>query len=61
MRLSFGFSDVGERLKAGGMPEAEVLRTPRAVDEMHAVLRKRLLTEAERTTGRQMRGSPERT
>lgn len=53
---SFRYSSLGEALAAGGMPQDEILRSPRAVDEMHVVLRKRHLTEAESSYGRQMRG-----
>ena len=53
---NFGYSALGDKLAADGVPQDEILRTPRAVDEMRVVLRKRLLTDAERTLGRQMRG-----
>jgi len=52
----FRYSSIGDTLAAKGLPEAEILRTPRAVDEMHVVLRKRNLTDEERRFGRAMRG-----
>jgi SAM-dependent methyltransferase len=52
----FRNSSLGDALSARGHPNEEILRTPRAVDEMSVVLRKRLLTEAERAHGRTMRG-----
>ncbi|MDI9847741.1 hypothetical protein QM467_06700 [Rhodoblastus sp. 17X3] len=54
--LSFQNSPIGDALAAKGMPADEILRTPRAVDEMRAVLRKRALTEQELALGREMRG-----
>ena len=54
--INFGYSDLGKSLATRDMPRDEILRTPRAVDEMHAVLRKRLLTDKEREYGRAMRG-----
>ncbi|TPI63537.1 hypothetical protein FJ417_04390 [Mesorhizobium sp. B3-1-7] len=53
---TFGYSSIGDALAARGVLEDEILRSPRAVDEMRVVLRKRQLTEAERDYGRQMRG-----
>jgi SAM-dependent methyltransferase len=56
LTLIFRNSFLGEALAARGMPQDEILRSPRAVDEMHVVLRKRALTPAERDYGRGMRG-----
>ncbi|WP_129468816.1 MULTISPECIES: glycosyltransferase family 1 protein [Mesorhizobium] len=53
---TFHYSPLGHELAARGVSHDEILRAPRAVDEMHVVLRKRQLTEAERAHGRQMRG-----
>lgn len=52
----FRFSAIGTTLSQQGVPTEQVLRSPRAVDEMSVVLRKRLLTEQEREYGRNMRG-----
>lgn len=49
-------SPVGDALAARGVPQDEILRSPRAVDEMHVVLRKRRLTDSERAYGEAMRG-----
>lgn len=57
MTLAFVFSEIGEALRSRGVPDQEILRTPRAVDEMRVVLRKRKLTEAEQAYGRSMRGA----
>lgn len=53
---TFHYSSLGRDLAARGVSHDEILRSPRAVDEIHVVLRKRQLTEAERAHGRQMRG-----
>ena len=53
---SFRNSPWGDTLAARGVPQDEILRSPRAVDEIHVVLRKRHLTEAERAYGKEMRG-----
>jgi SAM-dependent methyltransferase/tetratricopeptide (TPR) repeat protein len=53
---SFRNSPWGDTLAARGVPQDEILRSPRAVDEMHVVLCKRPLTEAERAHGHKMRG-----
>lgn len=45
-------SPIGEGLLATGMPEDQVFRTPRAVDAMHVVLKKRLLEADEREQAR---------
>ena len=47
-QLNMTLSPVGHALKACGMPDDEIFRTPRAVDDMQAVLVKRMLTETER-------------
>jgi SAM-dependent methyltransferase len=52
----FVYSDLGEALRTGGVTEQEILRSPRAVDEMCVVLRKRKLTRAEQEHGQRMRG-----
>jgi SAM-dependent methyltransferase len=52
----FRYSPLGETLAGRGCSAEEILRSPRAVDEMYVVLRKRPLTEAEIDTGRKMRG-----
>jgi SAM-dependent methyltransferase len=46
----------GDKLAARGTPQDEILRSPRAVDEMQVVLRKRCLTGDERAYGQAMRG-----
>jgi SAM-dependent methyltransferase len=56
----FGYSPLGDALTANGMPQEEILRSPRAVDEMSVVLRKRWLTDEERTLGENMRGENRR-
>ncbi len=53
---SFRNSPLGAALSERGIPQDEILRSPRAVDEMHVVLRKRRLTEEERVYGQAMRG-----
>lgn len=47
-QLSMTPSPLGRALKARGVPDEEIFRTPRAVDDMQVVLVKRLLTEPER-------------
>lgn len=54
--IAYRFSPIGAALAARGVPQEEIMRSPRAVDEMSVVLRKRALTEAERLQGRDMRG-----
>ena len=56
LEQSFRNSPWGDALAERGMPQDEILRSPRAVDEMHVVLRKRRLTERERVHGQVMRG-----
>ncbi|WP_211369148.1 hypothetical protein, partial [Roseospira navarrensis] len=41
--LEFAFTPLGERLEAEGTPVETILATPRAVDAMRVVLRKRML------------------
>jgi hypothetical protein len=53
---SFHNSPWGDTLAARGCAADEILRSPRAVDEMRVVLRKRRLTEDELAYGRAMRG-----
>ena len=43
-QISFNLSDLGRQLAAGGMKQEEVLRTPRAVDDLMVRLRKRATT-----------------
>ncbi len=52
----FRYSPIGEALAKEGRSTDEILRSPRAVDEMHVVLRKRSLTDEERSYGQTMRG-----
>ena len=52
----FRYGPIGATLAAKGLPADEILRTPRAVDEMHVVLRKRNLTDEECRHGQAMRG-----
>jgi SAM-dependent methyltransferase/tetratricopeptide (TPR) repeat protein len=52
----FVYSDIGEALRAAGVSAEEILRSPRAVDEVRVVLCKRDLTQAERAHGESMRG-----
>ncbi|WP_156992332.1 class I SAM-dependent methyltransferase [Paraburkholderia oxyphila] len=47
-QLKMTLSPVGQALKARGMLDEEIFRTPRAVDDMQVVLVKRMLTEPER-------------
>jgi SAM-dependent methyltransferase len=47
LSLEFRLSDFGEELKAKAVPLEEILRTPRAVDGMSVILRKRYLLESE--------------
>ena len=54
--IHFVYSDIGCALASRGMPQDEILRSPRAVDEMRVALRKRRLDPAERDYGRAMRG-----
>jgi glycosyltransferase involved in cell wall biosynthesis len=54
---TFVYSDIGESLRARGMTEQAIMGSPRAVDEMRVVLRKRRLTETEKEHGHRMRGS----
>jgi SAM-dependent methyltransferase len=58
--ISFNLSDLGKQLAAGGMKTDEVLRTPRAVDEMQVRLRKRATTPAEREDAMRRRGAARR-
>ena len=47
--LWFAFHPIGKEMSAAGQPLELILRTPRAVDAMDVVLRKRLLTAEERS------------
>jgi hypothetical protein len=53
---SFRRSALGDELAERGVAQEEILRRPRAVDEMSVVLRKRPLTDAEKVFGVNMRG-----
>lgn len=46
--LTYRLSPLGRQLKTNGMPVADILRAPRAIDEMELRLVKRPLTDAER-------------
>jgi SAM-dependent methyltransferase len=52
----FRYSPLGDTLAARGCPSEEILRSPRAVDEMQVVLQKRRLSDEERAFGEAMRG-----
>jgi SAM-dependent methyltransferase len=54
--LDYGYSELGERLRAEGVEPAEIARTPRAVDELRVRLRKRGTTEDERADALARRG-----
>jgi SAM-dependent methyltransferase len=47
-RLWFAFHAIGQQMAAAGQPTEVIVRTPRAVDALDVVLRKRRLTEDER-------------
>ena len=47
LSVTVALSDLGKELKAKGMSQNEIMRTPRAVDAMVAMLRKRYLLESE--------------
>ncbi len=49
-------SPIGTALRDQGMPEDDIRRTPRAIDEMRVVLRRRALTPDEQAYGANMRG-----
>jgi hypothetical protein len=57
MRLDYGFSRLGTNLKEKGVPVDDITRTPRAVDEMRVLLRKRPLTAEEKAEAERRRGS----
>jgi SAM-dependent methyltransferase len=56
IQQTFRYSPLGDTLAQRGVTKDEILRTPRAVDEMSVVLRKRSLTDAEKIYGQEMRG-----
>lgn len=56
VRQTFRYSTVGEALAERGVTQDEILRAPRAVDEISVVLRKRPLIDAEKIYGEKMRG-----
>ena len=49
--LRFAVSDLGRELQGRGLPPEEVVRTPRAVDALNVVLKKRPLTPEEQEFG----------
>jgi len=53
--LRYGLSPIGRALSDRGTPMEEILRTPRAVDDMCVDLRKRFLSEEEARTGARIR------
>ncbi len=55
-QISFNLSELGRQLAAGGMKQDEVLRTPRAVDDLMVRLRKRATTPEEREEALSRRG-----
>jgi SAM-dependent methyltransferase len=50
VQLDYLYSDMGKALLAGGHTERQVSTTPRMVDQMNVVLRKRETTDAEKAT-----------
>lgn len=48
VQFDLGLSAIGEALAKQGVKGEDLVRTPRAVDQLKVVLRKRLLTEAEK-------------
>lgn len=46
--LNYKTSDLGDKLLKDGMPQEEIIRTPRAVDSMHVVLEKQLLSDRDK-------------
>lgn len=48
VRNEMNLSPLGQRLRAAGTPDEQIFRTPRAVDSMHVVLRKRPLDVGEK-------------
>jgi SAM-dependent methyltransferase len=57
MQLDYGLSPLGESLKVQGAPLDEITGTPRAIDEMRVLLRKRPLAAEEKAEGDRWRGS----
>lgn len=49
-KLDFNLSPLGQELVAKGMPQEELLRTPRAVDAMTVILQKQLLNDKDKAT-----------
>ena len=52
-------SEFGKNLIAKNVAQAELLRTPRAIDSMKVILKKRKTTSAEKTTARAFSNSIE--
>lgn len=46
-KLWFSYHPIGQRMAATGQPQDQIVRTPRAVDAMEVILRKRNLEPAE--------------
>ena len=46
--LQYTPSPLGAELLSSGLPQAQILRTPRAIDSVQVVLRKRYLQDSER-------------
>lgn len=59
IEIRYIYSNLGNELSNGGASQEEVLRTPRAVDEMDLTLRKRRLTAHEQYVGRSLHGDGE--
>jgi SAM-dependent methyltransferase len=56
VRLEYGFSPLGAEMKARGSNDEDIARTPRAVDQMRVLLRKRPVAPEEQAEGRRLRG-----
>ena len=56
IRLEYDFSPLGAEMKAHGSNDEDIAKTPRAVDQMRVLLRKRSLTSEEQAEGRRLRG-----
>ncbi len=56
VRLEYGFSPLGTEMKAQGANDGDIARTPRGVDQMRVLLRKRPVTPEEQAEGRRLRG-----
>ncbi len=56
IRLEYGFSPLGTKMKEEGVNDEDIARTPRAVDQIRILLRKRALTPEEQAEGLRLRG-----